>query len=74
MLGGWTAEEKLLDRLQKAAENNLAKDPAAAEEPKKQILRRTTGTGAKAEEDMVVDDSGERVPEASLRAEAAALG
>ena len=71
MLGGWAAEERLLDRLQKSAENNLAKDPAAAD-PKTQTLRRATG--AKAQEDMVVDDSGEQVPEASLRAEAAALG
>jgi hypothetical protein len=73
MLGGWASEEKLLDRLQKAAEKNLAKDPAAGES--KDHVANLQAKGAKGgKEDMVVDDSGEQVPEATLRAEAAALG
>jgi len=72
MLGGWASEEKLLDRLQKAAENNLAKDPAAAESGAPPPVEKSKGVAAK--EEMVVDDSGEQVPEATLRAEAAALG
>ena len=71
MLGGWASEERLLDRLQKAAEQNLAKDPAAAESDKPAIA---PAKKAIAKEEMVVDDSGEQVPEATLRAEAAALG
>jgi hypothetical protein len=72
MLGGWASEEKLLDRLQKAAEKNLAKDPAAGES--QEHTAKSRAKGAKGKEEMVVDDSGEKVPEATLRAEAAALG
>jgi hypothetical protein len=71
MLGGWASEERLLDRLQKAAEKNLAKDPAAAESKAPHVQ---SSKGVAAKEEMVVDDSGEQVPEATLRAEAAALG
>jgi hypothetical protein len=74
MLGGWAAEERLLDHLQKAAEQNLAKDPAASESKVHLAEGKSVLSKAAKGDDLILDDSGEGVPEASLRAEAAALG